>query len=390
MTEESQQEIVELYEENRPVGIEEEGTDEFHEIDRPWNPESIRVATKTFSLRNMLDAIDEGGLDLAPDFQRLKVWKPVQKAQLIESILLQIPLPAFYFAEEFDGTLRVVDGVQRMTTVYDFVRGGESRSAKFPLVGLEYVADVEGRRFDDLPAQWQRRIHNTQIVANVIDPTTPRPVMYDIFRRINTGGTPLNAQEIRHCMSSARSRDFLKALASTALFAKATNGALSRQRRMIDREVVLRFCAFYTQGPASYEPPIDEFLADATEMLDDPRRLSDADLESIAFHFERGLRNCITVFGAHAFRKWPTWDNNLKPFNRALFESWAVVLSRFSEVEIERVAPKIRALAREDMTTDFNYINSISASTGDRFRVRTRFQVAEEIVDRTGAANADT
>ncbi|WP_462188368.1 DUF262 domain-containing protein, partial [Frankia sp. CcWB2] len=180
--------------------------------------------------------------DLAPDFQRLKVWKPVQKAQLIESVLLQIPLPAFYFAEDKDGTLRVVDGVQRLTTVYDFVRGGREGAGGFSLEGLEYIRDVIGKRFEDLPALWRRRLNNTQIVANVIDPSTPRPVMYDIFRRINTGGTPLNAQEIRHCMSKKRSRDFLRDLTALPEFSIATAGALGRQRRMIDREVVLRFC----------------------------------------------------------------------------------------------------------------------------------------------------
>ena len=73
---------------------------QFRDIERPWDPESIRVATNSFSLRNMIDLIAEGSLDLAPDFQRLQVWKEVQRTQLIESILLQIPLPAFYFAED--------------------------------------------------------------------------------------------------------------------------------------------------------------------------------------------------------------------------------------------------------------------------------------------------
>ncbi len=180
------------YEGNVALDVEEEQDSEFQDVDRPWKPESIRVATKTFSLRNMLDAIDEGSLDLAPDFQRLQVWKPVQKARLIESVLLQIPLPAFYFAEDRDGTLRVVDGVQRLTTIHDFVRGGSGGSGGFSLEGLAYIDDVTGKHFEELPALWQRRLHNTQIVANVIDPSTPRPVMLDIFKRINTGGTPLS------------------------------------------------------------------------------------------------------------------------------------------------------------------------------------------------------
>ena len=95
----------------------------------------------------------------------------------------------------------MVDGLQRLSTLHTFVRG-----KSFPLKGLEYLEDAEGSRFSDLAIQWQRRINNTQLVINVIDPATPPDVMYDIFKRINTGGTPLNAQEIRHCMSKPRGR----------------------------------------------------------------------------------------------------------------------------------------------------------------------------------------
>ena len=216
------QSLHEEYDENEATGVElEEEAEAFEDIKRPWNPESIRVSTKTFSMRNILDLLEEGSLDLAPDFQRLQVWKLRQKAQLIESLLLQIPLPAFYFAEDADGSMRVVDGLQRLSTVRDFVRGGKDERGGFRLRELEYIADVEGKRFADLPAPWQRRIFNTQIVVHVIDPATPAPVKYDIFRRINTGGTPLNAQEIRHCMSKSRSRDFLKRCVQSSEFASA-------------------------------------------------------------------------------------------------------------------------------------------------------------------------
>lgn len=380
-------EIREEHEDNEALGVELEELEAFHDIERPWNPEDIRVTTKSFSLRNMLDAIDEKSLDLAPDFQRLQVWKPVQKAQLIESILLQIPLPAFYFAEDADGTLRVVDGLQRLSTIHDFVRGGADGLGGFTLDGLEYIADVTGERFADLPPVWQRRIYNTQITANVIDPSTPTPVMYDIFRRINTGGTPLNAQEIRHCMSKARSRAFLKRLTQFPEFEQATGGALTRQRRMIDREVALRFVAFATVGPEAYEEPMDEFLWRVTESIDDPEWLSDEELEELAADFVRGLDNARAVFGVHAFRKWPLDDDRLLPFNRALFESWTVVLSKHGREEITEAAAEISDLARVAMTDDADYIAAVSASTGDRRRVRLRFERAAELVE--GIIDAD-
>lgn len=373
--------IREVSDEQGTLDIEFEETDDVPEIARPWNPDDIRVTTKTFSLRNVVDLIDEESLDLAPDFQRLRVWKPVQKAQLIESILLQIPLPAFYFAEDDAGVLRVVDGVQRLSTIHDFVRGGRNRDAQFPLNGVEYVQDVQGKRFADLPPLWRRRLHNTQIIAHVIDPTTPRPVMYDIFRRINTGGTPLNAQEIRHCMSSSRSRKFLRKLTQVPEFDTATGGVLRDQRRMIDREVALRFVAFMLRGPDSIaNSTIEEFLEDTTAELDDPTRISDENLERLTQLFRRGLTRSHRIFGVHAFRKWPLPEDKLYPFNRALFESWTVVLAE-SPAEITAAsAEKIQLAARTAMTEDESYLAAITSSTGDRRRVSTRFSVAARIV----------
>ena len=346
-------------------------------IERPWNPESIRVGTKNFSLRNMLDFIDEGSLDLAPDFQRLRVWRPVQKAQLIESILLQIPLPAFYFAEDETGLLRVVDGVQRLSTIYDFVRRGA-----FRLHGLEYIHDVTGRGFHELPPLWQRRLYNTQIVAHVIDPTTPTPVMYDIFRRINTGGTPLNSQEIRHCMSRPRSRAFLLRLTELPEFTHATGGLVRGRTRMIDREIALRVVAFLMFGSDGFtDSTLDDFLWRATERLDDPQMTPDSRLEELEAMVRHGLTQASTVFGDHAFRKWYLNDSSYYPFNRALFDSWTACLAEPDLPELGGTpAEQIRAAARTAMTRDYDYIGSISSSTGAPRSVRTRFAVARSII----------
>lgn len=227
------------------IEVEDSGGDT-ERIQRPWNPDQIRVNTSQFSLRNILDQIDEGSIELAPDFQRLQVWRADQKSLLVESLLLQIPLPAFYFAEDVDGSFRVVDGLQRLSTLHAFVRGGEADG--FALGKLEHLDDLKDLRFSDLPVPFQRRINNTQLIVNVIDPTTPRGVTYEIFKRINTGGTPLNGQEIRHCMSSRRSRDTLHRMTHTDAFAKATGGRLTNHIRMNDREMALRFAAFWLKG----------------------------------------------------------------------------------------------------------------------------------------------
>lgn len=372
----------EEYVDNVPTGVEaEEVSEGQEEISHPWEPEQIRVNTKSFSLRHILDMIDEDDIELAPDFQRNQVWKLPQKSRLIESILLQIPLPAFYFAEDSDGLMRVVDGLQRLSSVRQFVRGG--REDGFALKGLEYL-DANARRFEDLPAAWRRRINNTQIVVHVIDPTTPTDIKYDIFKRINTGGSPLSSQEIRHCMSKDRSRNFLKRCTETTVFDQATGGRLRGHPRMNDREMALRFCAFQILGLAEYREQyqaMDPFLDAATAALDG-KNVDDAALEEVYNKFMQSMRNCWEVFGLHAFRKWPnSSDTRLSPINRPLFDSWSVALVDYDLADLRARRDDIVGRTRNLMTEDTRYIESISTSTGDPRKVTYRFRKAVEAAE---------
>jgi len=370
--------IVEEYDDNGPLGVEAEELEGGEEIRKPWDPEKIRVDTRQFSLRNILDHIDEGGIELAPDFQRNQVWKTPQKSRLIESILLQIPLPAFYFAEDITGMYRVVDGLQRLSTVHEFVRGNQ-----FALKDLEYLKGTEGKRHEDLALAWKRRISNAQIVVHVIAPTTPDDVKYNIFKRINTGGAPLNTQEIRHCMSKDRSRSFLKTCAESKEFQQATPESLHRHARMFDREAVLRFCAFRRIGGwQGYREhgSMESLLARTTAALDDPALVSDQELEKLAQDFQNAMRNSLLVFEERAFRKWPQDNDRLSLFNRALFESWSVALADQDPEWLESVRQTIVTLARQAMTDDADYINAISYATGDLNRVRIRFEKALKIL----------
>jgi hypothetical protein len=176
--------------------------------------------------------------------------------------------------------MKVVDGLQRLSTVHAFARQRE-----FVLRNLEYLSGEEGKGFDQLPALWQRRFHQTQLIAHVIDPQTPSQAKYDIFKRINTGGTPLNTQEIRHALSGQRSRDFLRRCAESPEFIRAVGERFRDHIRMADREMVLRFCAFRMLGPEEYQRAMDPFLDSANSRLDDPKQITNDQLDRLDYQY---------------------------------------------------------------------------------------------------------
>ncbi len=370
----------EEFSDGRFLGIEQDEDTDDPDLRNPYDPKAIRVDPRVYSVRQLLDMIDDGEIDVAPDFQRLKVWKPWQRSQLIESLLLRIPLPTFYFSSDEEGRLQVVDGVQRLTTIHDFVRKNE-----FKLSHLEYLGDAaNGKTFGDLEnTVWSRRILNTQMSAFVIDPQTPVRVKFDIFRRINTGGSPLNSQEIRHCMSRTRSRNFLGLLARNESFQRVTNGIFWNHVRMVDRELALRFAAFRLLGDVEkYERfgTMDEFLTALTTDLDNPSRVSDEDLVQLANDFSLSMENAEEIFGRYAFRKWFALSETLYPVNRALFDVWSVELSKLPRWVVSRHAEKLQADARA-LFADAAFLDSITTSTGSPTKVATRFRKVQAVLN---------
>lgn len=209
--------------------------------DSPYDPEKIRVDTKQLSLRQVFDMIEFDDIDLTPDFQRNLVWDDIRKARLIESILLRIPLPIFYFAQDEDGKMSVVDGLQRLSTIHGFMKN------KFKLNYLEYLQErCKNKYYTDsdptkaIDPKYFRWLNMTQITVNIIDPSSPFKLKYDIFRRINTGGQPLNSQEIRNCLASKNLRNTLRAMAKLESFKNATGNSI-KDVRMEAQELALRF-----------------------------------------------------------------------------------------------------------------------------------------------------
>ena len=218
---------------------EEEYEDDSDSVEeKPFNADRIRVENKPISVQQMYDMIKSQQLNLNPGFQRRKVWKEKKrKSLLIESLMLRIPLPVFYVYEDEDSVWHVVDGLQRMSTIYDYMNG------KFELFGIQYLNNSKGRKFNNLDQKYKNRITQTTLMINVIDSMTPIQVKYDIFRRINTGGVPLTPQEIRNSTAKQKTREFLTKMIECEEFKIATNNM--SDTRMQAQELVLRFIAFY-------------------------------------------------------------------------------------------------------------------------------------------------
>lgn len=356
---------------------------------KPWDPGKIRITTKSFTLREVVGQIDDGDIDLSPDFQREYVWKDRQRTRLIESILLGIPLPAFYFNQSESGAYQVVDGVQRLSTIALFMRNQHRLSE----ADLEYLFDLDGKLYDQLDTAAIRRFRSTQIVVHVIEPQTPDEVKYDIFNRVNTLGSPLSAQEIRHAMSAVRSREFIGRLAESAAFDAATEQhywkknpagvAVRDSGRMANRELALRFCAFRISSIEQYRQfaSLDAFLMNFTKRIDGTAEpaISDQALKDLEDAFQRAMFAAKEVLGLAAFRRWPFGADRRGPINRAVFEAQANALADHPlDAMLDR---------REEIVTAFRsaflepeYLRAVTVSTGDANRVSYRLERTRKIL----------
>ncbi|EAC7896621.1 DUF262 domain-containing protein [Listeria monocytogenes] len=308
---------------------EDEDEDEYDNIDsrneiKPYDPNLIRVDQKQFTIENSVSKIGNKEIDLNPDFQRKFVWTDItRKSRLIESILLRIPLPVFYLSEDEDGVYHVLDGLQRLTVLNSYLNN------EFRLKNLEYLEEECGGRFfaseekkalDNpdrfLSKKYVRRIKDTMLNFNVVDSRTPEQAKYDIFRRINTGGKPLNRQEMRNAMATLSTRELLGKLSNLEIFKKAT-GYSVKDTRFADQELVLRFVGFYLidqdyRNSVPYKGVMATFLDEAIEVLNKYYSYKDEFIRSIFNDFETAMENAYFMFGDKAFKR-------TQVINKALF-----------------------------------------------------------------------
>jgi hypothetical protein len=358
-----------------PPDVEDEPDDPNLTTTRPFDPDRIRVNTTTALIANIVKRIDFNEIDLAPAFQRkARLWKPENKSRLIESLFLKIPLPVFYVSVDAKDNWSVVDGIQRLTTIYDFSKN------VFPLQNLEYLIQLDGKTYDKLPRTYQRRIDEASLVVNEIQDGTPDEVMINIFKRINTGGMALNGQEIRNALNKGIVREFLKNLAQSPAFAAATNDSVSDDR-MIAQEMVLRFLAFYLHPWQEYGNPnngLDEFLNTTMRELNS---MSQSKRDQLTKTFNQTMAAALSIFGDNAFRK-PSTSARRNPISKALYEAWSVNLALLTAKQktclIQRKQDLYARFAILVEKPEFD--SAITYSTGVPSKVMTRFDGIKNLI----------
>lgn len=359
--------------------IEQDGT--AGEVE-PFDPTLIRIEREPMNVDLILRRVREEAIDLQPDFQReAGIWNDVRKSRLIESMLLRIPLPAFYIDASDEDKWLVIDGLQRLTTINSFMG-----SKDLALRDLEFWQEYNGATFDDLPRPLQRRLEETQLMLYLVQKGTPHKVKYNIFKRINTGGMPLSGQEIRHALNQGAATRLLADLAKSKEFQSAVDGSVS-PKRMADRECVLRFLAFKLCSPNNYSSrgDLDTFLNDRMQQINQLGREKHDDLELLRHDFRRAMVAARSIFGNQAFRKYFPRESRRSPVSKALFEVWSVNLDNLDDGQLELLVARRRQLMKKfaKLMDDIEFMNAISYSTGDSKRVRYRFKMIEEIIQET-------
>lgn len=344
-------------------------------IEKPFNPKEINIKSKTMSLDNIIKRIRESEIDMAPDFQRKgDLWTPDKQSRLIESMLIKLPLPAFYFDGTEDEKWLVVDGLQRLSAIKNFVVDQSLR-----LQGLEFLEAVNGKTFSELPRNYRRMIEETEIVAYIINPGTPTDVKFNIFKRINTGGLVLEPQEIRHALNQGVPSKFVAQLAQLESFKDATQNVISPDR-MLDREFVTRFLAFYLNGPQGYRPDLDTFMTTSMGLL---KTKTNEELNVIMKAFDNAMKLSKIIFDKWAFRKVYSTNERRKPINKALFEVWSVELANLT-IDEQTLARRhkidIFNMFINLMNSDDTFVAAITSATGDRGRVNYRYNRIHEIL----------
>lgn len=346
-----------------------EGFDE-GELNSPLTKD-IALEKADRSLSEFKRWFDDGDLVVDPEWQRNYVWNPKQASKLIESFLLGIPVPVVYLAKTEEDSYEVIDGLQRLTSVFNYL------DSKYKLTGLDLLTDLNGAKFNELEKPLQRKLRNSTLRSFELSSSTNTDIHFIVFERLNTGGTKLNDMEIRNCLFRGTLNNLIKELATHETFVSTLNQK-TLAKRMDDRALILRFLAFYERTFTKCRQGLKKFLNEFFETYQNP---SDAKLVEYQKIFDHCMKASMTVFGESAFRlkvdsakKSKSCGEWAKRTNAAIFPCIATSFAPYDLGQITRSADRIYEEYVDMITTDEDWVDYVRRATGEISRLGYVFE----------------
>lgn len=338
-------------------------------------PPDRRLVTQPydFAVRTIIDQINDHSLEVKPSFQRGYVWDDKRASGLVESLLMNIPIPVCYFAEEESGKFTVIDGHQRLYSIWRYA------SNLFALKDLRTLNEFNGKYFRDLREREQRLILGRSIRCIVITQESHPEIRFEVFERLNSGSMQATDQEIRNAIFRGDFNNLIKSLAKSSRWLRVL-GKRELDKRMRDEELILRFFAV-NNNYLLYQPPLRAFLNQYVEqktfLIVNGRRqsrisLSEEEKKDLTSLFNETMDKVLAVFNNHAFRVYSDgkWE---KPVNRALFDVVTLVFSQIPEHKLIAKANEIDSMLK-DLFSDPDFMQAISGSRAHRASFVTRIK----------------
>ncbi|MFA9394695.1 MAG: DUF262 domain-containing protein [Halodesulfovibrio sp.] len=379
----------------------------------PFDPSKVSIHNRIQTVEGVLRRLQQRTIRLSPDFQRNEIWKSTQRSRLIESLLLGIPIPMFYLSEDEKGNWDVVDGLQRLSTIRDFVLFEtnpdcipEEKKAFSKLTNLEFWTDLNNKKFSQLSDSFKNKILETQLSITLVGPRTPDEVKFTIFKRINTAGLVLKEQEIRHALFQGASTELLKKLITKDEFTAAMGGKFQNER-MQASEHVLRMLAFIVRDfecfhenayrKTSKRYNMDSFLSETMIILNASSDFSDkkfrktfnekakntfltCDLDVLEEKFTTAMVRARQLFGDYTFRK--ATIGRIPIVNKSLVDLWGSRLALMSEEAFKSLLENRTnfLLKYKDLLENQEFSNSVSRYGQYWSGIKIRYEKANELI----------
>jgi len=344
-----------------------------------WETKKRNLVTLTidYGLFALADHIKDRMIDLSAGYQRRFRWDDLKQSKLIESFLMNVPIPPIFLNEGLDGELSVIDGQQRLNTISNFFQG------KLQLKGLTVFKELNGRTFDELPLLLQTALEMRPTIRTIVVlQESDKDIKYEAFQRLNTGGVQLNPQEIRHSVFPGPLTDLLLELSEHKKF-HTLLGIKNKEKstlyqEMQDAELVLRYLAFRDR----WEIFVGDVKLQLDAYMDQNAKMSSEQLAEAKHDFLSTLNVVEACFGNYAFRRWVpeqcVWRQQVVPtlYDAEMFACRGLPLASVQQKQEEII------LNLKELFQDKEFRKAIDASTSSPIYFRTRISKLKDLLQR--------